>query len=156
LADDSKIKILADNRKARHDYHLLEWMEAGVVLTGTEVKAARDGRVQLRDGYAEIAGNEAWLVKVHIGHYAHGNINNHDIERRRKLLLHRREIDKLAWKTREKGLTLIPTKVYLKDGRIKVEIAIARGKREYDKRDAIRKRETEAEAKAAMARYGRR
>lgn len=155
MADKAKLKILADNRKARHDYHLSDRVEAGVALTGTEVKAARDGRVQLRDGYAEIAGGEAWLVKVHIGHYAHGNIHNHDIERRRKLLLHRREIDKLAWKTREKGLTLIPTKVYLKSGRIKVEIALARGKREYDKRAAIRKRETEAEAKAAMARSGR-
>lgn len=155
MANELKIKILADNRKARHDYHLFDRMEAGIALTGTEVKAARDGRVQLRDGYAEIAGNEAWLVKVHIGHYAHGNIYNHDIERRRKLLLHRREIDKLAGKTREKGLTLIPTKVYLKDGRIKVEIAIAKGKREYDKREAIRKRQTEAEARAAMARHNR-
>jgi len=106
----------------------------------------------LREGYAEIAGNEAWLVNVHIGHYSHGNINNHEIDRRRKLLLHRSEINKLIGKTREKGLTLIPTKVYLKDGRIKCEIAVARGKRQHDKREAIRNREREAEARAAMSR----
>ena len=147
-----KIKILSDNRKARHDYHLFDRFEAGISLVGTEVKAARDGRVQLRDGYAEINNGEAWLVNVHISHYSHGNIQNHDIERRRKLLLHRREIDKLGVKTREKGLTLIPTKVYLKHGLVKCEIALAKGKKEYDKRDAIRKREKEAEAKAEMNR----
>ncbi len=119
-------------------------------MTGTEVKAARAGQVQLRDGYAEIAGNEAWLVNVHIGQYSHGNIYNHPIDRRRKLLLHRREIDKLAGKTREKGLTLIPTKLYLKNGRIKCEIALCRGKKQHDKREAIRRREREEEARQAV------
>jgi SsrA-binding protein len=150
VADKEPEKILADNRKARHDYFFLERYEAGLALTGTEVKAARSGQVQLRDGYAEIAGNEAWLVNVHIGHYSHGNIYNHPIDRRRKLLLHRREIDKLAGKTREKGLTLIPTKLYLKNGRIKCEIALCRGKKQHDKREAIRAREREAEARAAV------
>lgn len=150
MAEKEPEKILADNRKARHDYFLLERYEAGLALTGTEVKAARNGQVQLRDGYAEIAGNEAWLVNVHIGHYSHGNIYNHAIDRRRKLLLHRREIDKLAGKTREKGLTLIPTKLYLKNGRIKCEIALCRGKKQHDKREAIRTREREEEARAAV------
>lgn len=150
MAEKEPEKILAENRKARHDYFFLERIEAGLALTGTEVKAARSGQVQLRDGYAEIAGNEAWLVNVHIGQYSHGNIYNHPIDRRRKLLLHRREIDKLAGKTREKGLTLIPTKLYLKNGRIKCEIALCRGKKQHDKREAIRAREREAEARAAV------
>lgn len=151
----SGIKIIADNRKARHDYFLSDFIEAGVALTGTEVKAARGGKVQLRDGYAEVQGNEAWLLNVHIGHYTHGNIANHEIRRRRKLLLHRREIDKLAGKTREKGVTLIPTKVYFKGGKIKCEIAIGRGKREYDKRETIRNRERDLEARAALRRYNK-
>lgn len=150
------IKVLAENRRARHDYHLLERYEAGLVLTGTEVKSARAGKIQLRDGYAEIAGNEAWLVNVHIAPYSHGSAFNHDPERRRKLLLHRDEIDKLMWKSREKGLTLVPTKVYVKNGRIKCEIAVARGKKLHDKREAIRAREMEAEARAAMRRHARR
>ena len=152
MATEGSIKILSDNRKARHDYHLLDRFECGIALTGTEVKAARDGKVQLRDGYAEIAGQEAWLVNAHIGHYSHGNIYNHDVIRRRKLLLHRREIDKLSGKTREKGLTLVPTKVYLKDGRIKCEIALARGKQQHDKREALKNRERDAEARAALSR----
>lgn len=155
-ASQPALKILSDNRKARYDYHLLDRFEAGIALTGTEVKAARDGKVQLRDGYAEIAGNEAWLVNVHISHYSHANINNHAVERRRKLLLHRAEIKKLIGKTREKGLTLIPTRFYLKEGRIKCEIALARGKKQHDKRDAIRTREREAEARAAMRRHNKR
>jgi SsrA-binding protein len=150
VAEQPNLKILADNRKARHDYFLLERYEAGIALTGTEVKAARNGQLQLREAHAEIAGNEAWLVNVHIGHYSHGNIYNHPIDRRRKLLLHRREIDKLGGKTREKGLTLIPTKIYLKAGRIKCEIALCRGKKQHDKREAIRTREREAEARAAV------
>ena len=146
------MKILSDNRKARHEFFLFQRYEAGIALQGTEVKAAKSGKVQLRQGYAEIEGNEAWLVNVHIGHYSHGNINNHEIDRRRKLLLHRAEINKLIGKTREKGLTLVPTKVYLKNGRIKCEIAVARGKKQHDKREAIRNREQEAEARAAVAR----
>ncbi len=152
MASEPKIKMLSDNRKARFDYHLMERFEAGLALTGTEVKAARDGKVQLREGFAEIAGNEAWLVNVHISHYKAGNIHNHVVDRRRKLLLHRKEIDKLIGKTREKGLTLVPTKIYLKGARVKCEIAVARGKKHHDKREAIKNREVEAEAKAAMSR----
>jgi len=151
-----RVKLLAENRRARHDYHLLEKYEAGLALTGTEVKSARAGKIQLRDGYAEIVGNEAWLVNVHIAPYSHGSAFNHDPERRRKLLLHRAEIDKLMWKSREKGLTLVPTRVYVKNGKIKCEIAVARGKKLHDKREAIRTREQEAEARAAMRRHARR
>jgi SsrA-binding protein len=122
------------------------------VLTGTEVKAARDGKIQLKDSHGEVDKNEAWLVNAHISPYSHGNRANHDPLRSRKLLLHRREIDKLLGKTREKGLTLIPTKVYLKNGRIKVELALARVKKLHDKRAAERARTTEAEAREAMRR----
>ena len=116
---ESAIKILSDNRHAGHNYHLLEHYEAGIALTGTEVKAAKNGKVQLKDSYAEVTGNEAWLVNAHISEYSHGNRQNHEPTRRRKLLLHRQEIDKLLGKTREKGLTLVATKIYLKNGRIK-------------------------------------
>ena len=149
---ETKFKILSDNRHAAYEYHLLERYEAGLVLTGTEVKAARDGKVQLRDSYAEVVENEAWLVNAHISHYSHGNRENHDPVRRRKLLLHRREIDKLLGKTREKGLTLIPTKLYLKEGRIKCELAVGRGKKLHDKRETERRREQEFEARAAIRR----
>jgi SsrA-binding protein len=114
------------------------------------VKAAKDGRVQLKDSFAEVQGNEAWLLNAHIGQYSHGNRENHEPTRRRKLLLHREEIDKLLGKTREKGLTLIPTKLYLKSGHIKVELAVAKGKKLHDKREAERTREMEAEARAAI------
>jgi SsrA-binding protein len=143
------IKILSDNRRAGHNYYLLERFEAGLALTGTEVKSARDGKVQLLDSYAEVRNGEAWLVNAHISQYSHGNRENHDPVRDRKLLLHRREIDKLSGKTREKGLALIPTKIYLKDGIIKCELALARGKKMHDKRDADRERTMEAEARAA-------
>jgi SsrA-binding protein len=153
LADKNpEIKILADNRKAGHDYFLMDRFEAGLVLTGTEVKAARDGKVQLKDSYATVIGNEAWLVNAHISQYSHGNISNHPPVHNRKLLLHRREIDKLLGITREKGLSLIPTKVYLKAGRIKLEFAVARGKKLHDKRETERAREAESEARAAMRR----
>ena len=145
-------KVLADNRSAGHNYFLFDRFEAGLVLTGTEVKAAREGMVQLKDAYAEVVGTEAWLVNAHISHYSHGNRENHDPVRRRKLLLHRAEIDKLIGKTREKGLALIPTKMYLKEGRIKVELALGRGKKLYDKRQAEAKRTAEAEARAAIRR----
>jgi SsrA-binding protein len=145
-------KILADNRPAGHNYFLFDRFEAGMVLTGTEVKAAREGKVQLKDAYAEVVGTEAWLVNAHISHYSHGNRENHDPVRRRKLLLHRAEIDKLIGKTREKGLSLIPTKMYLKEGRIKCELALGRGKKLYDKRQADAKRTAEAEARAAIRR----
>jgi SsrA-binding protein len=149
---ETKLKILSDNRKASFNYHLMDRFEAGLVLTGTEVKAARDGSVQLKDSYGEVLNNEAWLVNAHFSPYSHGNRENHDPVRRRKLLLHRREIDKLLVKTREKGLTLIATKVYLKNGRIKVELALGRGKKLHDKREAERTRTQEAEARAEMRR----
>jgi SsrA-binding protein len=149
---NSEFKILADNRKAGHDYFLMDRFEAGVVLSGTEVKAARDGMVQLKDSYAAVIANEAWLVNAHIGQYSHGNISNHLPVHNRKLLLHRREIDKLLGITREKGLALIPTKLYLKEGKIKLEFAVARGKKLHDKRETERTREAENEARAAMRR----
>lgn len=148
-------KILADNRPAGHNYFLLDRFEAGLALTGTEVKSAREGKVQLKEAYAEVVGNEAWLVNAHISHYSHGNRENHDPMRRRKLLLHRAEIDKLLGKTREKGLSLIPTKLYLKEGRIKCELALARGKKLHDKRAADAKRTAEAEARAAIRRHSK-
>ena len=124
----------------------MERYEAGLVLSGTEVKAARSGKIQLKDSFAEVVGNEAWLMNAHISQYSHGNRENHEPVRRRKLLLHRAEIDKLLGKTREKGLTLIPTKIYLKNGRIKCELAVGKGKKMHDKRESERKREMEAEA----------
>jgi SsrA-binding protein len=149
-AKEVDFKILSDNRQASHNYFLMERFEAGIVLTGTEVKAARDGRVQLKEAYASVERNEAWLVNAHISQYDFGNRENHPAVRDRKLLLHRKEIDKLLGKTREKGLSLIPTKVYLKHGLIKCEIALARGKRFHDKREAERSRTAEAEARAAV------
>src|SRR5215472_10193277 len=148
MPTDSSVKILGDNRQAGHNYHLSDRVEAGVVLTGTEVKSARTGRVQLKDAYAEVINGEAWLVNAHISQYSHGNRENHEPVRRRKLLLHREQIDKLAKKTQEKGLTVIPTKIYLKNGLVKCELAVGKGKKLHDKREAERKRETEAEARA--------
>ena len=149
---ESAIKILSDNRHAAHNYHLMERYEAGIALTGTEVKAAKSGKIQLKESYAEVTGNEAWLVNANISEYSHGNRQNHEPKRKRKLLLHRREIDKLLGKTREKGLTLVATKMYLKGGRIKCEIAVGKGKKLHDKREAERAREMEAEARAAISR----
>ncbi len=152
---EAKIKILSDNRSASHSYALSDRVEAGLVLTGTEVKAARDGKVQLKEAFGEIEHNEAWLVNAHIGQYSHGNIMNHAPVRRRKLLLHRAEINKLQRETRERGLTLVPTKLYLKEGLIKVELAVGRGKKLHDKRESERAREMQAEAKAAVGRLKR-
>ena len=153
MADkDFHFKILSDNRQAGHNYFLLERFEAGMVLTGTEVKAAKAGKMQLKESYGAIEGNEAWLLNAHISQYSHGNRENHEPTRRRKLLLHRGEIDKLLHKTREKGLTLIPTKMYLKNGRIKCELALAKGKKLHDKRESERAREMDAEARAALGR----
>jgi SsrA-binding protein len=143
-------RILSANRQASHHYFLLERLEAGLVLTGTEVKAAREGKVQLRDSYAAVEGNEAWLHNAHISEYSHGNRENHQPMRPRKLLLHRSEIHKLIGKTREKGLALIPTKFYLKKGRIKCELALAKGKKLHDKREAERARTAESEARDAI------
>jgi SsrA-binding protein len=153
LADKKpEVRVLSENRQAGHHYFLMERYEAGLVLTGTEVKATKAGKVQLKESYAAILGQEAWLVNAHISEYSHGNRQNHVPVRNRKLLLHRAEIDKLIGKTREKGLSLIPTKVYLKEGRIKCEFAVARGKKLHDKRETERAREAEAEARAAMRR----
>jgi len=152
---ESKIKVLSDNRSAGHDYYLSDRMEAGLVLTGTEVKAARDGKIQLKEAFGEVSANEAWLVNANISKYSHGNIMNHEPARRRKLLLHRAEITKLQQSTREKGLTVVPTKLYLKNGLIKVELAIGKGKKLHDKRESEREREMKSEAKAALGRKGR-
>ena len=151
---DASLKILSDNRQAGHNYFLMDRFEAGMVLTGTEVKAAKGGKVQLKDAYANVIGGEAWLVNAHISEYSHGNRENHLPVHNRKLLLHRKEIDKLQAIVREKGLSLIPTKVYLKAGRIKCEIAVAKGKKLHDKRETERARTAEAEARAEMRRRG--
>lgn len=143
-------KTIADNRAAHHEYFVLETIEAGLVLTGTEVKAARNGKVQLKDGWAEVRAGEAWLENVHISEYSHGNQMNHRPVHARKLLMHKREIEKLHGKTREKGLSLIPLKMYLKAGRIKCELGLAKGKKLHDKRATIKEREQEAEARVAM------
>ena len=134
-------KRIADNRRARHDYHLLERIEAGIVLTGTEVKSLRDGRVTLAQSYADIRDGEAWLHGVEISVYDHGNRANHEPVRPRKLLLHRRQIESLNAQIREKGLTIVPTRLYFKDGRAKVELAVARGKETRDKRRDVIERE---------------
>ena len=134
-------KLITENRRARHDYHLLERVEAGIQLTGTEVKSLREGGVQLGQAYAEIREGEAWLVGASIPEYAQGNLQNHRPERDRKLLLHRREIDSLEGMVREKGLTLVPTRLYFKDGRVKIELAVARGKERIDKRRDLAERD---------------
>jgi SsrA-binding protein len=152
LAEQAAIKILSDNRQAGHNYFLTDRFEAGIVLTGTEVKAAKDAKIQLVDAYCTVLGDEAWLVNAHISQYSHGNRENHPPIRNRKLLLHRREIDKLQIIIREKGLALIPTKIYLKNGKIKCEFAVAKGKKLYDKRETERKRTAEADARAEMRR----
>lgn len=126
-----------------------------MVLTGTEVKSAKTGKIQLKESYAEVSQGEAWLVNAHISEYSHGNIMNHAPVRKRKLLLHRSEIEKLQTETREKGLTLVPTRLYMKGGKIKVEIAVAKGKKFHDKREAVKAKEMQAEAKAALARRAR-
>ena len=145
-------KVVAQNRKARHDYFILDTLECGIVLTGTEIKSVRAGNLNLKDSYASVEKNELWLVGVHISPYEKGSYYNHDPERNRKLLVNRHELIRLHGKTREKGLTLIPLSIYLKDGRrAKVELALAKGKTSYDKRDAI----AERDAKRDMARVTR-
>lgn len=150
MAKQSGRSLVASNRKARHDYLIEDVFEAGVVLSGTEVKALRAGRASLVDGWCTIDGGEAWLEGVHIPEYSQGTWTNHAPRRKRKLLLHREEIDRLEAKTREKGQTIIPLSLYFLDGRAKVEIALARGKREYDKRQALRERQDNLEAVRAM------
>jgi SsrA-binding protein len=144
-------KPLARNRKARHEYAIDETCEAGLALVGSEVKSIRDGKVTLLDSYAVIEKSEAWLCEMDIGVYVYAHARNHDPRRRRKLLLHRSEIDRLAAKVREKGLTLIPLSLYEKEGRVKVELALVHGKQEYDRRDDVRKREAQREIDRGMA-----
>lgn len=141
---------MADNRRARHEYELLDRVEAGIVLQGTEVKALREGRATIQRAFADVRGNEIWLVGANIAAYDKGGFANHDPERDRKLLLHRREIDRLRGSVSEKGLTLVPTRLYFKDGRAKVEIAVARGKELRDKRRDISKREADRQIERAL------
>lgn len=149
MAEREHVKQVAENRQARHEYFIDDTYEAGLALTGTEVKSIRLGRLSLRDGYAEIRDGEAWLVNVHISPYDKGNRFNQEPLRRRKLLLHRSEIRKLHSLIREKGLTLVPLSMYFKDNHIKVTLAVARGKKQYDKRDTAAKRDTQREIERA-------
>ena len=144
------IKVIATNRKARHEYHFHDTYEAGLVLMGSEIKSIRAGRVSLQEGFVLFEGGEAWLVNVHIAQYNPASQQSHEPRRRRKLLLHRREIDRLRGRVQEKGYTVIPTKLYLKDGRAKVEIALARGKRQYDKRQTLAKRDSKRRIERAL------
>lgn len=145
---------IALNRRARHDFHIEETVEAGLVLTGTEVKALRAGRASLAEAFARVEGDELWLLHMHIPPYEAGNVFNHDPLRRRKVLLHRREIGRLAGKAQQKGYTLVPLRLYFKRGVAKVELAVARGKRAYDKREAIARREAERQIARAVRRRG--
>jgi SsrA-binding protein len=144
--------VIASNRKARHDYSIVDTYEAGLVLTGTEVKSLRAGRASLVDGFATIRDGEVWLQGVHIPEYAQGTWTNHEPRRQRKLLLHRAEIERLIGRTRESGLTLVPLQLYFRDGKVKVELALARGKRSYDKRQDLARRDAEREMARAVGR----
>jgi SsrA-binding protein len=146
-ADDKEILT---NRAAFHEYHILDKYEAGIVLKGTEVKSVMIGRVQLKESYVAVKDGELWLFNAHISHYSHGNIHNHEPVRTRKLLLHRREIEKLQRETTLKGMTLVVTRIYWKNGRIKFEIGLAKGKKLYDKRETLKERDLERETRAAM------
>jgi SsrA-binding protein len=151
-ADDLAVKIVARNRRARHEYDLMERVEAGMVLTGTEVKSLRNGRASLEDAYAEVDGGEVWLKGCDIPEYLQGNTENHLPKRTRKLLLHRREIAKLASKTGEKGITLVPLSIYFKKGMAKIELSLARGRKTFDKREAIKKQDAKRDIDRAMRR----
>jgi len=146
----SGTKLIAENRRARHEYELLDRYEAGLVLTGTEVKSLREGRVTLQRAFGDLRGLEVWLVGAHIPEYAQGNLANHEPDRDRKLLLHRREIASLVGKVQEKGLTLVPTKLYWKDGRVKVELALARGKATRDRRRELAERDARRQIERAL------
>jgi SsrA-binding protein len=143
-------RLIAENRKARHDYHLLERIEAGLVLTGSEVKSMREGRATIQRAYADVRDGEAWLIGAHIAPYEQATIEGHDPDRDRKLLLHRRQIDSLFGKVRERGLTLVPTRLYFKNGRAKVELALARGKEARDKRRDIAKRDADRQIERTL------
>jgi SsrA-binding protein len=150
VAKPSGQKLSAENRRARHDYVLSDRVEAGLVLTGTEVKSLRDGRVVLGQAFADVRDGEAWLHGASIAVYENGNIANHDPDRPRKLLLHRKEIDSLGGKTRDKGMTIVPTRLYFKDGRVKVELAVARGKERGDKRSDLKAADAKREVERAL------
>ena len=152
MAKEQGQKLVAQNRKARHDYHIEDTYEAGMVLTGTEVKSLRAGRASLVDGFAEVHEGEVWLHGVHIPEYSQGTWTNHAARRKRKLLLNRHEIDRIESRVNEKGLTLIPLSLYFKDGRAKVEIALAKGKKTWDKRHAIAERQAKRETEQAVGR----
>ena len=147
---DASEKLFATNKKAFHDYFILDKLEAGIVLLGTEVKSIREARINLKDSYAMIKQGEAFLVNCHISPYSHGNRQNHDPTRVRKLLLHQKEIRKMIGKTQEKGLTLVPLRVYLRRGKIKVELGVARGKKLHDKREALKQRQLDREARRSV------
>lgn len=146
----SEEKDIVNNRLAYHEYHILDKYEAGAALLGTEVKSIIAGRIQLKESFVQIKDGEVWLIGAHISHYSHGNINNHDVLRPRKLLLHRREIEKLVKETTQKGMTLVVTRIYWKNGRIKFEIGVAKGKKLYDKRETEMRRTVEKETRAEL------
>ncbi|SHK90747.1 SsrA-binding protein SmpB [Actinacidiphila paucisporea] len=156
MAKETGRKIIAQNKKARHDYLILDTYEAGLVLTGTEVKSLRMGRASLVDGFAQLDDGEAWLHNVHIPEYTQGTWTNHSARRKRKMLLHRAEIDKLVHKTQESGHTIVPLALYFKDGRVKVEIALAKGKKEYDKRQTLREKQDRRESERVISATRRR
>ena len=150
MGGDRTETLITDNRKAGFDYHILETFEAGLALTGTEVKAIREGRVNLRDSYCRLEKAEAFLLGAHIGQYSHGGYAAHDPVRPRKLLLKREELNKLLGRTTERGLTIVPLRMYFKRGRVKLAVALAKGKKTFDKRETIRRREAERETRAAL------
>ena len=152
MAREQGRKLIAQNKKARHDYHIEDTYEAGLVLMGTEVKSLRAGRASLVDGFVDIEGNEAWLLGVHIPEYSQGTWTNHSARRKRKLLLNRAEIDKIERRVNEKGLTIVPLSLYFLDGRAKVEIALARGKKTWDKRHSLAERQADREKEQALGR----
>lgn len=155
MARPTGTKLIAENRRARHDYHLLERMEAGIALTGTELKSLRAGRVTLQRAFADLREGEIYLVGAHIAEYEPGNVQNHDPDRDRKLLLHRREIDSLLGKVRERGLTVVPTRIYFKNGRVKIELALARGKETRDKRRDLAERDARRQIERTLKERGR-
>jgi SsrA-binding protein len=155
MAKNAEGRTLVTNRAAFHEYHILDRYEAGLALTGTEVKSVLDGRVQLKDAYVAVRDGEAWLLNAHISPYAHGNRENHDPLRTRKLLLHRREINKLDEQAAIKGMTLVPTRIYIQNGRAKLEVGVARGKKLYDKRETEMRRTIERETRAQLKERGR-
>ncbi|HEV2761661.1 MAG TPA: SsrA-binding protein SmpB [Pyrinomonadaceae bacterium] len=155
MAVKEEEKVIVTNRAAFHEYHILAKYEAGIVLTGTEVKSVRAGQIQLKESYVSVRDGEAWLFNAHVSHYSHGNRQNHDPVRTRKLLLHRREIERLEEEASTRGMTLVVTRVYLKNGRVKFEIGVARGKKLYDKRETEMRRTVERETRAQLKERGR-